>query len=98
MSPHRQIARVSPRRPRGPGGLLLGAVVVLAGCTSYILGPADEASVRASLALDARVYRGLDGGVLRAFARAAACNDEAVLRRSGLDDEAGTPLACELPR
>ena len=75
--------------------ILWCAPILLEGCTTHVLGPADVASLRDSLELDAREYQGLDGGLLRAYARAAYCSDRAVLDRSGAAPDAG-PIVCRV--
>ena len=42
---------------------------VIAACTTHILGDADIASLQDSQQLEARIYKDLDGGRDRAFAR-----------------------------
>jgi hypothetical protein len=64
------------------------ALAFVCGCTTHVLASADQASLRDSLELDGRIYLGIDGGVLRAYARAAYCSDRAVLERSDVAPDA----------
>lgn len=75
----------------------LSPLLTLTDCTTHWLGGADIASLQDSQQLEARIYKDLDGGRDRAFARALYCSDRAVLARSGAAGDAG-PIQCEAPK
>ena len=68
-------------------------------CTTYLLGPADRASLRDANALEAQVWRdeaddaGVSKALLRAEEKRDFCAVRDVLRRSFAQDDAGA-LPC----
>ena len=80
--------------------LVLAGMFVLSGCVSYKLGPSDTAGLRDSLELDSRIYRDLDGGRDRSYARGAFCQTLDVLSHSGAAPtyDGGAPIHCEVSK
>lgn len=69
--------------------------LLFVGCTTHIIGDADVASLQADARGACRIYRDIDAGIDRAFARAIYVDETAILKRSGVTVADAGPAGCE---
>lgn len=74
--------------------IALSPLFFLTGCVTHELGEADTASLQGDARGACHIYRDLDGGIDRAFARAIYVNETKMLARSHFVIDGG-PSGCE---